>query len=325
MSKKILLFFVLCYFVQEINSQGVFPVYTDYLSDNVFLVHPAAAGIGNCDKLRITYRQQWAGIEDAPSLQTLSYHARIKEKVGVGAVLFNDENGFHNQKGISGTFAYHLNFGHEEALDQLSLSLSFMYVQNNVDQRGFSSPVDDPLISNIIESESYYNADFGMAYHFLDFFSYFTVKNIFTQIKNVDNADFQSLNLRRYLLTFGYYLGRNKGVQFEPSIMGQYIERTGEVFVDFNFKVYKNIGTTAQLWAVLSYRNNFEKNTVESLKQLTPIIGVNYKRFLFAYTYTYQLGEVSIDTGGFHQLTVGFNFSCRKQRSTGCPNVNSLF
>ena len=311
--------------MQKMNSQGVFPVYTDYLSDNVFLVHPSAAGIGNCDKLRITYRRQWAGVSDAPSLQTLSYHGRIKEKVGLGGVIFNDQNGFHAQRGISGTFAYHLNFGHEDALNQLSFSLSLMYVQNLVDQRGFNSPIDDPIISKIVISDNYYNADFSMSYHFLDFFSYLTVKNMFTQIKNVDNEDFQSLNLRRYLLTFGYYLGRNNSVQFEPSIMGQFIERTGEIFVDFNFKVYKNIGTTAQLWAVLSYRNSFEGNTEESLKQLTPIIGINYKRFMFGYTYTYQLGEVALDNGGFHQFTQGYNFSCKKQRSTGCPNVSSLY
>ena len=325
MNKKVLLLFVACFFVQKMSSQGVFPVYTDYLSDNVFLVHPSAAGIGNCDKLRLTYRRQWADVSDAPSLQTLSYHARVGEKVGIGGVIFNDENGFHAQKGISGTFAYHLNFGRENAIDQLSLSLSLMYVQNTIDQTSFNSPIDDPIISQIIESESYYNADFSMSYHFLDFFSYLTIKNMFTQLKNVDNADFQSLNLRRYLLTFGYYLGRNNSVQFEPSIMGQFIERTGEIFVDFNFKIYKNFGTTAQLWAVLSYRNSFESNAIENLKQITPIIGINYKRFLFAYTYTYQLGDIAIDTGGFHQFTVGVNLSCKKQRSTGCPNINSLF
>ena len=313
------------FILQKSYGQGVFPVYTDYLSDNVFLVHPAAAGIGNCDKLRITYRRQWAGIANAPSLQTLSYHARVSEKAAVGGVVFNDKNGFHAQIGGSGTFAYHLNFGHEDALEQLSFSLSLMYVQNTIDQSGFNSPIDDPIISKIIESESYFNADFGLAYHFWDLFSYFTIKNMFTNIKNIDNADFQSLNLRRYLLTVGYYMGRSKGLQFEPSIMGQFIERTGEVFVDFNFKVYKIIGTSTQLWAVLSYRNSFDRNAIENLKQLTPIIGVNHKRFMFAYTYTYQLGEIAFDTGGFHQFTLGVNLSCRKQRSTGCPNVNSLF
>ncbi len=86
------------------------PIYTDYLSDNVYLVHPSAAGIGNSSKLRFTARQQWAGIPDAPALQTLSFHTRLSEdsNAGYGFVLFNDKNGFHSQKGVQGSYAYHL-------------------------------------------------------------------------------------------------------------------------------------------------------------------------------------------------------------------------
>ena len=73
-------------FIAQLSfSQEGVAVYSDYLSDNVYLVHPAAAGIGNCGKIRFTYRQQWVGVEDAPSLQTLSFHSRITEKMAVGA------------------------------------------------------------------------------------------------------------------------------------------------------------------------------------------------------------------------------------------------
>ena len=61
------------------------------MSDNVFLVHPSAAGIGNCAKLRLTARSQWAGIEDAPSLQTISAHTRLDDNIGVGVIVFNDK------------------------------------------------------------------------------------------------------------------------------------------------------------------------------------------------------------------------------------------
>jgi len=80
-----------------------------------------------------------------------------------------------------------------------------------------------------------------------------------------------------------------------------------------------------QLWAVLSYRQNFENNEIESLKQITPIIGFNYERFMFSYTYTKQLDEIVIDNGGNHQFTLGFNLFCTKPRSTGCPNVSSQY
>ena len=164
-----------------------------------------------------------------------------------------------------------------------------------------------------------------MAYHYLDAFAYFTVKNLLLSSRDLVNSNFESLNLRRYLLTIGYYLGRRNSFQIEPSIMGQFIERTGEIFVDFNIKAYKSFDKYSELWVALSYRQSFEGNTIESFKQITPIIGFNYKRFMVSYTYSSQIGEIVLANGGHHQITLGINLFCNKQRATGCPNVNSLF
>jgi hypothetical protein len=83
------------FFSLKNNGQETLPIYTDYLSDNVYLLHASAAGIGNSSKLRLTARQQWAGIPNAPTLQTLSYHSKFNEysNAGYGFVLFNDKNG----------------------------------------------------------------------------------------------------------------------------------------------------------------------------------------------------------------------------------------
>lgn len=307
---------------QLMSAQETFPIYSDYLSDNVYLVHPAAAGIGNCGKIRFTYRQQWARVEDAPSLQTLSFHTRLTEKMALGAIVFNDENGYHAQRGFLATYAYHVNFGQADAMNQLSFGLSFMYSQNSVDQSDFLSP--DPSISQGIESSGYYNADFGLGYHYMDSFAYFTVKNLLLTPRDLVNNSFESDNLRRYLLTLGYYLGRGNSFQFEPSVMFQYIEYTSEAFVDINLKAYKNVGSKSQIWAALSYRQNFDSN-VESFKMITPIIGINHKRLMFSYTYSSQLGDVVLENGGHHQITLGYNVFCNPLRATACPNLNSTY
>lgn len=320
--KKALTILLVYFTVQIAWTQEVFPVYSDYLSDNVYLVHSSAAGIGNCGKIRLTYRQQWVGVEDAPSLQSLSFHTRITEKMAIGAIAFNDENGYHAQKGFLATYAYHINFGNEAAMNQLSFGLSFMFSQNSVDQSDFLD--FDPVISQGVESTGYYNADFSLGYHYMDSFSYFTIKNLLLTPRDLVSNSIESNNLRRYLLTFGYYLGRGKSWQFEPSTMFQFIEYTGESFVDLNIKAYKNIGDKSQIWAALSYRQNFDVNE-EKFRQITPIIGINYKRFMFSYTYSAQLGDVVIDSGGNHQFTLGFNVFCKGPRATGCPNLNSIY
>ena len=51
-------------------SQEGIAVYSDYLSDNYYLIHPSMAGAANCAKLRLTARKQWFGQSDAPQMQT---------------------------------------------------------------------------------------------------------------------------------------------------------------------------------------------------------------------------------------------------------------
>ncbi len=322
---KSTLFFLLL-FSPLLKAQETLPIYSDYLSDNVFLVHPSAAGIGNCGKLRLTARNQWAGVEDAPSLQTISVHNKFGDNVGLGLILFNDKNGYHSQQGLQATFAYHIQLGNRyDEVNQLSFALGAMGVYNKVDESSFTFPdgIPDPAISQIVQSEGYFNADFSMAYHRKGFFSYVTAKNILLSARNL-YGDYESLNLRRYLTTLGYYFNGKK-VQLEPSIMGQVIERTGEKFVDFNMKVYKKIDNT-QIWAAFSYRKGFDNATTEELNYLTPIVGVNINQFMVSYTYTKQSGELLFDDAGYHQISLGYNFGCRSPRKIGgCPNLNSDF
>jgi len=318
---KSLILLIVFFLSFEGESQETLPIYSDYLSDNVYLVHPSAAGIGNTGKLRFTARQQWAGVKDAPTLQTISYHNRFREKAALGFILFNDSNGFHSQKGIQGTFAYHLDLNRASVFNQLSFGLSLTAVQNQVDQTQFFG---DPTIAQIIRSDGYFNADFSVAYHRKGFSSYFTVKNLLLSAKNNLNNNLEPLDLRNYILSLGYYFGDKQSFQFEPSLMIQLRESTGERIVDFNFKAYKDFNK-AQLWGALSYRKGFDAKPIEDLVYITPIIGVNYNKWMFSYTYTRQMNDIVLTDLGFHQVSIGVNLFTRKPRASACPNINASF
>lgn len=318
--KTILSLYCLCI---GLNSYGqeTLPIYSDYLSDNVYLIHPSAAGVGNCGKIRLTARQQWAGVPNAPSLQTLSFHTKLGYNTGVGLVLFNDKNGFHSQKGLQATYAYHIDMS-DYRFQQLSFGLSGTLVQNQSDQRTFFG---DRSISRLIESSSYFNADFSMAYHIGGFSSYFTVKNLLLAAKNKLDNKLENLDLRNYLFSFGYYFGEDGPVQFEPSVLFQYKEGTGEKIADFNIKAYKKFNKM-QIWGALSYRRSFDNKSIQDLQYITPIVGVNFNRFMFSYTYSKQLGDLLFSENGLHQVTIGFNVFCRdERRASACPNINGSF
>ncbi len=314
----------------DLRSQETIPVYSDYLSDNVYLIHPAAAGISSCAKVRLSHRQQWVGVTDAPQLQTISYNSKLnaESNVGLGGIIFRDKNGFHSQIGAQGTFAYHIDMGGRN-FNQLSFALSGLFAQNQIDETSFILPgeLTDPEIAGIIRAESYFNADFGMAYHYKTGFAYFTAKNLLLTARNLQTEGYESLNLRRYLLSVGYFFdydNPNK-IKLEPSTLIQLTERTGEILVDFNLKAYKKLANNNMLWAALSYRRSFDGNNFQELTQITPIIGINFNKTLISYTFTNQTGDIIFSNGGFHQFTVGFDLFCRTPRAAACPNINSSF
>lgn len=328
--KKIKLLF-LCLVSQLSFSQEGIPVYSDYLTDNYYLLHPSMAGASNCAKIRLTARNQWFGNDDAPALQTLSFNSKIGDQgSAIGAVLFNDKNGYHSQKGAKITYAHHLMFSRSAAdLNQLSFGLSAGLVQNQLDETSFDLTDFDPIIAGIIQRSTYFNIDFGASYNFLDFYVHGTVKNALFRSRDL-YSDFESDNLRKYIFSTGYVFGNMQKLSFEPSVMFQLTERTKEKAMDLNLKVYKEVDF-GKIWGGLSYRRSFDGTQYrdgtqinsQKLQYITPLVGVNYKKFMVAYTYSNVMGDIKFQTGGFHQITLGFDFSCRKEKySCKCPAVN---
>jgi hypothetical protein len=62
-------------------SQEGIAVYSDYLSDNYYLIHPSGLVLQIVQKIRLTARKQWFGQADAPELQTISFNGRVSEKL----------------------------------------------------------------------------------------------------------------------------------------------------------------------------------------------------------------------------------------------------
>ncbi|AWI24734.1 PorP/SprF family type IX secretion system membrane protein [Flavobacterium pallidum] len=309
------------------SQEGV-AVYSDYLSDNYYLIHPSMAGAANCAKIRLTARQQWFGQEDAPALQTLSFNGKLGDKTGGGLIVFNDKNGYHSQKGFKATFAYHLMFSRSEVdLNQLSFGISAGLVQAELDETKF---VDyDPVIGGIIQKDSYFNVDLGASYNYLEFYAHLTVKNALASKRDI-YSDIESDNLRKLLLSAGYVFGDSDRIQWEPSFLFQLVDETKEKTIDLNIKAYKDL-EFGKLWGGLSYRRSFDAAEFENngsvstqrLQYVTPIIGLNFKSYMVSYTYSHLIGDVKFDQGGFHQITLGVNLFCTREKyDCNCPAIN---
>ena len=324
---------LLCFLPLSLFSQEGLPIYSDYFADNLYLVHPSMAGAASHNQIRLTARQQWFDQKEAPNLQTLSFNARLGERSGVGMILYNDKNGYHSQTGGYLTYAHHIMFSRSEAdLNQLSFGLSVGLTQARLDETQFDLSDFDPIIAGIMQSTSYFNVDAGMSYNFLDFSSHITVKNIIFQNRSIYDDKYESNNQRKYLLSAGYAIGEYEADwSYEPSFLFQWSERTHESAIDINFKAYRKMDF-GNLWAGLSYRRSLDgaeyldgtKVNTQKLQYFTPVLGINYKDFLFAYTYSHQSGNIKFESGGFHQITLGYDFLAgrREPYNCNCPAVN---
>ena len=325
-------FFV--FFTLSSTSQEGLPIYTDYLTENYYLLHPSMAGV-NLEgiKIRMTSRKHWLDQPNAPNLQTFSIDSRLNNRNGVGMILFKDENGYHAQTGLSLTYAHHINFNEDRSrmnepnlfnygsINQLSFGLSIGGVQNSLDQTSFAPFVGevDNLITRVMESSGYFNMDVGVSYVNFNYFAHLTLKNVLFSPSNIygdEVYDFSKnyTSFIKYVASFGYLFFTESPFSFEPSILFHGSKLTSEKAIDLNLKSYYNLDY-GYLWLGLSYRQSFdgaqyldgEKIGKQTYQLVTPIFGVSYKDFVFSYNYSYQRGNIVLGNGGFHQLTLGYN------------------
>ena len=331
------LFFTACvFFTLSSSSQEGLPIYTDYLTENYYLLHPSMAGV-NLEgiKIRMTSRKHWLDQPNAPNLQTFSIDSRLNNRNGVGMILFKDENGYHAQTGLSLTYAHHINFNEDRSrmnepnlfnygsINQLSFGLSIGGVQNSLDQTSFAPFVGevDNLITQVMESSGYFNMDIGVSYVNFNYFAHLTLKNVLfspTNIYGDEVYDFSKnyTSFIKYVASFGYLFFTETPFSFEPSVLFHGSKLTSEKAIDLNLKSYYNLDY-GYLWLGLSYRQSFdgaqyldgEKIGKQTYQLVTPIFGVSYKDFVFSYNYSYQRGNIVLGNGGFHQLTLGYNIN----------------
>jgi hypothetical protein len=156
----------------------------------------------------------------------------------------------------------------------------------------------------------------------MEFYAHFAALNLLGTGRDLYSA-IEFDNLRRYLFSMGYIFGRNE-VQIEPSVLFQMTEFTQEKTLDVNAKIYKDV-EFGRIWGGLSYRRSFDGAQFQTdgsfgeqrLQLITPIVGANIGNFLVSYNYSYQIGDIRFDNGGFHQLTVGYDFG-QSERKYDC-------
>lgn len=87
------------------------PMFTKYMFNSLYF-NPAYAGSNEHLSLNLIHRQQWVGIEGAPTTQSFTLHSPLKnERVGVGMSIVNDKIGATGTLDANFAYAYRIPFG----------------------------------------------------------------------------------------------------------------------------------------------------------------------------------------------------------------------
>lgn len=295
---------------QEFN----LPINNQFIADNQFLLSAAFAGIGDAWQARGTGFQQWVGIDDAPSTQSLSIDGRIADRTGVGLVLFNDSNGFTSQKGVQASFAHHLTLSEYNHRQYLSFGISYKFNQFEIDSSEFNrviAAVDGDIVA------TNHNFDLSALYRIGSFFISLNAINILE--KTIDEFDglAEPPSITSYYAFTGFvFKNLFKDLEYEPSLLYTNFASDPRSTIDVNFRVRK-FYKEDYFWGGLTFRGLIDQDFTPV--NISPSIGLAKSNFYFAYSYQLNLNESLQLTNnlGSHLITVGIDFFKRKS-NCGC-------
>ena len=104
---------------------------------NNYAINPAVAGMKDYYQIRTTIRNQWVGIEDAPTTNILSVYGKRGNNVGLGGIVFNDQVGPTSRIGANMSYTYHFSLSkkihtqHSEPKNDVVVYINCYRLNNN--------------------------------------------------------------------------------------------------------------------------------------------------------------------------------------------------
>lgn len=285
----------LCFWQQSQAQQQV--MYTQYMFNGLAL-NPAYAGSHESISLTALAREQWVGVEGAPSTQTFSVHSPIKnEKVAVGLLALHDKIGVTEQTGVYASYAYRLPMNNK---GKLAFGLQAGFNSYNAN---FSSVSDeDPTFMGRDVREMAPNFGAGVYYNTDRFYAGFSCPQILESTINRDNPDSDATIVRHFFASAGYVFDISPSVKLKPSTLVKMVEGA-----PVQFDINTNVIFRDVVWVGFSWRS------FDSIDALFKLQVTDNLQFGYAWDFatTTELQRVN---SGSHELMLNYRFSFDKTK-----------
>lgn len=272
-------------------------VYSHYFL-NPFLYNPSFVAPNGYTELYLNYRNQWAGIEGAPTTGTVSVHLPLNYKAGIALTAYQDKAGVLKTSTGLLTFAYQVYLGNNISDDHkiaFGLSAGMTSVSINSDDLYSNDPVTGTTSS--------FEGQFGMHYQRKNFKIAFAIPRLFrTYVASEQDLNKVGIEqIRTTISSVSYKIPFSSRIIFEPMITYRTYENTSSQVEGLGVVHINSIA-----WIGGSYRQNYGA---------TGFVGFNLKEKLkLGYAYEFAPQQANTLGDGTHELQLIVKLGKKKTR-----------
>ena len=278
-------------------------MYTQYMFNGLAL-NPAYAGSHQTLEFTALAREQWTGLDGAPSTQTFTAHSPLRNRsIGVGLSFIHDKIGVTSQYGVYGAYSYRIQFSNRGIL---SMGLQVGFTAYHEDLSQLSGSIRDPNDPNFaLDEASKFMPNFGTGFYYYTNRFYLGLSSphlVQNKLDDIETTDVESKQKRHYFLTTGYVFDLSRNVKFKPNLLIKVVEGApveADINLNFLFQEF--------LWAGVSYR---------SFDSFDAMIQLNLtEQFRIGYAYDFATTtELKRLHSGSHELMLNYRLKAPRHR-----------
>ena len=333
----------LCFLMVGNASAQQQPYYTQYIMNN-FILNPALAGIENYWDLKVSYRNQWVGLNGAPTTLYLTINTPLGKTAydyetpttvpdlqaknlgakqflmeytappahsGIGFTIINDKTGPLSRIAAYGSYAYHVPVGLKTSLSfGLSLGVQEVNVDVNAVDFGQANPVDPAVSQSGYLNKLEPDVNAGLWLSNKSFFVGLSAQQIVAVPINSPNGTTSSGGVE--LLT-GKLIPHTFLTAGYKILVSENITILPSVMIRYvqplpiGFDVNAKIQYQDLLWLGFSYRYQ---------GGFAGMFGVNISSTInLGYSYDYTTTQLNTVSSGTHEIVIGFLWRRNKNNS----------
>jgi len=285
-------------FVTALGYSQQRPQYTQYMYNTQSL---NAGYTGTQGKLaaNILYRSQWVGIDGSPETQNLSVHGLVKDRIGVGLTLLNDNLGASNNFEVNTNFAYHIKTGQSTTLS-LGLNAGAEIFNIDYSKGNYSNELDPVFQEDLNTFRPVIGA--GVFYYGEKWYVGLSSNNLLNSQIYQSNDNIVTERKSQYYFMGGYVFDLSESLKFKPAVLTKHVSGsplTLDISANFLLRERLSLG--------MAYRYD---DAVSALAGFH----ITGKLFL-GYAYDYSITGLGDYNSGSHEIIVTYNLEGLKKRA----------